>query len=155
MVFALVQCPLGVLKIEGDDNGIQKVDLTAEKETTSEIPKELIVCVNELDHYFKNTLKKFTVKLNPKGTEFQCTVWKALQEIPYSECISYKKVAEKIQKPKAVRAVANAIGKNPILLIIPCHRVIGSDGSLTGFSAGMENKKWLLKHEGMSFWEKK
>lgn len=101
----------------------------------------------ELQEYFAGTRKSFDIPLAPFGTELQKNTWKVLQTIPYGETYSYKKQAEKLGNIKAVRAVANANGKNRIGIIIPCHRVIGSDGSLTGFGGGIENKKYLLELE--------
>lgn len=101
----------------------------------------------ELQEYFAGTRKIFDIPLTPFGTELQKNTWKILQTIPYGETYSYKKQAEKVWNVKAVRAVANANGKNRIGIIIPCHRVIGSDGSLTGFGGGIENKKYLLELE--------
>ena len=101
----------------------------------------------ELQEYFAGTRKSFDIPLSPFGTELQTNTWKVLQTIPYGETYSYKKQAETLGNPKAVRAVANANGKNRIGIIIPCHRVIGSDGSLTGFGGGIENKKYLLELE--------
>ena len=102
----------------------------------------------ELKEYFEGTRKEFSVPLHTPGTEFQNSVWKILQHIPYGETRSYQQQAESLNKPKAVRAVASANGQNRISILIPCHRVIGKDGSLTGYGGGLERKKWLLEHEG-------
>jgi AraC family transcriptional regulator of adaptative response/methylated-DNA-[protein]-cysteine methyltransferase len=101
----------------------------------------------ELTEYFDGKRKDFTVSLDAPGTEFQKSVWKVLRSIPYAGTRSYKEQAEILGKPKAVRAVANANGCNRIAIILPCHRVIGKDGSLTGYGGGLERKKWLLEHE--------
>jgi methylated-DNA-[protein]-cysteine S-methyltransferase len=85
--------------------------------------------------------------MNPKGTDFQKKVWQELLKIPYGKTESYQKITNKLGDPKAIRAVANANGKNPLWIVIPCHRVIGSDGSLTGYAGGLWRKKWLLDHE--------
>jgi AraC family transcriptional regulator of adaptative response/methylated-DNA-[protein]-cysteine methyltransferase len=102
----------------------------------------------ELKEYFEHKLKDFTVPLNAPGTEFQKAVWKELRNIPYAKTRSYKEQATALGKPEAVRAVANANGMNRISIIIPCHRVIGADGSLTGYGGGLWRKNWLLEHEG-------
>jgi methylated-DNA-[protein]-cysteine S-methyltransferase len=103
----------------------------------------------ELDAYFKGDLKEFNQKIKfISGTAFEQRVWLALKEIPYGETRSYKWIAEKIACPKAVRAVGQALGKNPLPIILPCHRVIASDGSIGGFSCGVGIKRWLLRHEG-------
>jgi len=108
----------------------------------------LNILTNQLDAYFAGELKSFTVPINPKGTPFRKQVWQALQTIPYGKTISYKQLAEKINHPKAVRAVGGANHNNPISLIIPCHRVIGASGKLVGYGGGLEVKEFLLRHEG-------
>ncbi len=105
-------------------------------------------CINQLQQYFSGTLKAFDLALKPTGTDFQKKVWKALMDIPHGTTISYQQLADSLGDPKAIRAVASANGKNKIPIIIPCHRVIGSDGSLVGFAGGLKNKEWLLRHEG-------
>ncbi|MCF6347498.1 MAG: methylated-DNA--[protein]-cysteine S-methyltransferase [Flavobacteriaceae bacterium] len=135
-------------RIVGDDNGISSitvVDGTAE--TSTKIPGCLQDCVLQLDEYFQNKRTTFSLKLSPQGTNFQKEVWNALQQIPYAETRSYLKQSEAMGDVKAIRAVASANGKNPIWIIIPCHRVIGSDGSLTGYAGGLWRKRWLLEHE--------
>ncbi|MBY0493203.1 MAG: methylated-DNA--[protein]-cysteine S-methyltransferase [Cyanobacteria bacterium] len=102
---------------------------------------------NELDRYFAGSLKKFSTRLAFNGTSFQNAVWKELTRIPYGETISYLDLAKRIGKPKAVRAVGMANGANPIAIIVPCHRVIGSNGSLTGFGGGLPTKRALLELE--------
>jgi AraC family transcriptional regulator, regulatory protein of adaptative response / methylated-DNA-[protein]-cysteine methyltransferase len=102
---------------------------------------------SELQDYFDGKLEKFTVPLDTPGTEFQQAVWKILQDIPYGETRSYKQQAVALGKPKAVRAVAAANGQNRVSIVIPCHRVIGADGSLTGYGGGLHRKKWLLDFE--------
>jgi O-6-methylguanine DNA methyltransferase len=103
----------------------------------------------ELDAYFKGDLKKFRQKIKfVRGTAFEQNVWLALKGIPYGEMRSYKWLAERIGKPKALRAVGQALKKNPLPIILPCHRIVASDGSLGGFSCGVDIKEWLLRHEG-------
>ncbi|MBS4210398.1 methylated-DNA--[protein]-cysteine S-methyltransferase [Bacillus sp. FJAT-50079] len=104
--------------------------------------------VHELREYFEGRRKAITLPIDIKGTAFQHAVWEALKQIPYGQTHSYSDIAERIQKPKAVRAVGSAIGANPVLIAVPCHRVIGKNGSLTGFRAGIEMKEYLLKLEG-------
>lgn len=101
----------------------------------------------ELDEYFNGSRRTFATPLAPEGTEFQCKVWKALGRIPYGESRSYSQLARQIGSPAAVRAVGAANGRNQIAIIVPCHRVIGSNGKLTGYAGGMETKAWLLEHE--------
>jgi methylated-DNA-[protein]-cysteine S-methyltransferase len=102
----------------------------------------------ELLAYFDGTLREFRIPLAPNGTEFQRRVWTALTHIPYGTTISYADLARRLGNLMAVRAVGAANGRNPIPIIVPCHRVIGSDGSLTGFGGGLDRKRWLLHHEG-------
>jgi methylated-DNA-[protein]-cysteine S-methyltransferase len=105
------------------------------------------LCVDQLRAYFAGALTEFTVPIKPVGTPFRMRVWEELLRIPYGQTVSYKELAERVGNPKAVRAVGGANHHNPIVIIIPCHRVIGSDGSLTGFGGGIENKAWLLEME--------
>ena len=111
------------------------------------LPISLQSCVKQLDEYFKGSRTEFDLKLNPQGTKFQQKVWKELVNIPFNKTRSYLEQTKAIGDVKAIRAVASANGKNPIAIIIPCHRVIGSDGSLTGYASGIWRKKWLLDHE--------
>jgi AraC family transcriptional regulator of adaptative response/methylated-DNA-[protein]-cysteine methyltransferase len=101
----------------------------------------------EIKEYFEGTRKKFDVKLETPGTDFQNSVWDCLQQIEYGTTTTYQNQAEKINNPKAIRAVASANGYNRISIIIPCHRVIGKDGKMTGYGGGIERKKWLIEHE--------
>jgi len=103
--------------------------------------------VKQIDEYFKGNRSKFLLNLDPAGTKFQRSVWRQLEKIPFGEVVSYGQIAEAIGNPRACRAVGNANGKNPISIIIPCHRVIGSDGRLTGYGGGLWRKEWLIKHE--------
>lgn len=105
----------------------------------------------QLAGYAEQSLKEFDLPIALKGTEFQKSVWQALQSIPYGQSLSYRELAQKLGKPKAVRAVAAAVGRNPLLIVIPCHRVVGVDGRLTGFAAGLDMKVELLGLEGVEF----
>lgn len=143
-----IETPLGYAKIIGDQDGITSVSIVDKPENASEyIPEPLEDCVTQLKAYFNNQLKTFDLKLNPEGTLFQKNVWKQLALIPYGKTISYLDLAKQLGDAKAIRAVANANGKNPIWIIVPCHRVIGTDGSLTGYAGGLYRKQWLLNHE--------
>lgn len=145
---AYYKTPIGTAKIIGDSNGIQTVSVIDEAmETSSNIPEFAKDCVQQLKEYFTGIRTEFDLKLNPQGTDFQKTVWKELLKIPFAKTRTYLEQTKKIGDPKAIRAVASANGKNPIWIIIPCHRVIGSDGSLTGYAGGVWRKKWLLEHE--------
>lgn len=106
------------------------------------------LCKLQLTEYFSGQRQVFTVPLDPQGTQFQQLVWNCLTEIPFGAVKSYGDIAKMLNKPKSAQAVGGANGRNPITLIVPCHRVIGGDGSLTGYAGGIERKLWLLKHEG-------
>lgn len=148
MESAFIKTPLGNAKIEGSLDGISSiVVLDQEMKGSNAIPEVLKDCVTQLDEYFNGTRRQFSLKLNPEGTEFQKRVWNELLNIPFGKTVSYLQLAKLLGDVKAIRAVANANGKNPIWIIIPCHRVIGTDGSLTGYAGGLHRKKWLLDHE--------
>ena len=148
METCIISSPLGFTKIVGDDDGIVSITvLNSEEKITDIIPLELEDCVFQLQEYFDGKRKAFDIKLNPEGTDFQKKVWNELLEIPFGKTIAYLELSKKLGDIKAIRAVANANGKNPIWIIIPCHRVIGSDGSLTGYAGGLSRKQWLLEHE--------
>ncbi|MCD8448728.1 methylated-DNA--[protein]-cysteine S-methyltransferase [Tenacibaculum dicentrarchi] len=132
----------------GNTNGIQAifwVDKITEPPTKT--PDCLHNCVVQLSEYFARIRTTFDLKLNPQGTDFQQKVWAELLNIPFGKSTTYLQQSKQLANPKAIRAVASANGKNPISIIIPCHRVIGSDGSLTGYAGGLWRKKWLLEHE--------
>lgn len=142
--------PIGILEIKGNEEGIQTItyleeDALALKENlkTAELKK----CILQLDEYFAGNRKEFTLKLNPQGTEFQQKVWEALLKVSFNTTKSYLQQSKIVGDVKAIRAVGTANGKNPISIVIPCHRIIGSDGSLTGYAGGIWRKKWLLEHE--------
>ncbi len=148
---ARVKTPLGVALIEGDTNGISKISVEEDAEVFSnEIPSALKEATLQLHEYFEGKRKEFTFKLNPKGTDFQQKVWQALLKIPFGKTTSYLELSKQLGDVKAIRAVAAANGKNPLWIVVPCHRVIGSDGSLTGYAGGLWRKKWLLEHENPS-----
>lgn len=148
METCIIKTPLGFTKIIGDIDGITSVTvLNSEEKITDIVPTELEDCVIQLNEYFSGIRKKFNLNLNPKGTDFQKKVWQQLEQIPYGKTLSYLELSKQLGDVKAIRAVANANGKNPLWIIIPCHRVIGSDGSLTGYAGGLHRKKWLLEHE--------
>lgn len=144
--------PIGIAKITGDKNGIQSisvldVDTVSDEELNASVPECLQECVVQLDEYFKGKRDSFNLTVNPKGTKFQLKVWKSLLKIKYGKTKSYLEQSKALGDLKAIRAVASANGKNPLWIVVPCHRVIGSDGSLTGYAGGIWRKKWLLAHE--------
>ena len=140
--------PLGPIEIVGSKDSIIALDFVEDMLPGDD---ELTFCVKEclkqVDEYFKGERREFFLNLQPAGTEFQKSVWRQLEKIPYGKTTSYGKVADVIGKPNGSRAVGSANGKNPIAIIIPCHRVIGSDGSLTGYGGGVWRKRWLIGFE--------
>ena len=148
MKTAIIKTPLGYIEISGAINGISKIQiLTDPAEITTVLPDELKSAVAQLQDYFNGKRTKFSFKMNPVGTEFQQRVWQELLNIPFGKTCSYLELSKKLGEVKAIRAVASANGKNPLWIVIPCHRIIGSDGSLTGYAGGLWRKKWLLDHE--------
>lgn len=142
-----IKTPLGIARIEGDENGVSAISVLDEGTISISIPEILQNAVNQLNEYFEGKRLNFDLKLNPKGTDFQKKVWKGLLQIPYGKTRTYLEQSKVLGDVKAIRAVASANGKNPLWIVVPCHRVIGSDGSLTGYAGGLWRKKWLLEHE--------
>lgn len=151
MISSTHKSPIGTLTLVSDGEAIVYLEFENNKYPAPKFPKgeDAIIkqAKKELDLYFAGKLKDFTVPVKPEGTEFQRACWKALTKIPYGATRSYGEQANKIGKPKAVRAVGLANGRNPIPIIIPCHRVIGANGSLTGFGGGLPTKQFLLELE--------
>ena len=153
VVYTTIDSPVGPLLLAGDERGLRLVRFENSKRATPLQPSwkqekaPFAEVVRQLRAYFSGELKEFDLPLAPEGTEFQLSVWRSLRRIPYGETISYGQLACRIGNPKAVRAVGLANGCNPIPIIIPCHRVIGSDGNLTGFGGGLPNKRKLLALE--------
>ncbi len=135
-----------ILEISGDENGVSSINFVKHKKH-DEIPECLVAALEQLKEYFDKKRKIFDLPLNISGTEFQKKVWKALQDIPYGETRTYQDIALAVGNPKACRAVGGANNKNNIPVIIPCHRVIGKNGSLVGFGSGLAIKKELLQLE--------
>jgi methylated-DNA-[protein]-cysteine S-methyltransferase len=145
---AKLKTPLGIAEISGDKKGISRIEILDPQEFhQEEIPVELLEAVEQLQDYFSGEIKKFKLKINPSGTDFQKEVWNALNKIPYGETRTYLQLSKELGSVKAIRAVAAANGKNPLWIVTPCHRVIGSDGSLTGYAGGLWRKRWLLDFE--------
>lgn len=139
--------PLGLLAIESDGQGISGLSFKDKVEKQEHHSPLLDHCKEELAAYFKGELKEFTVPLSLQGTPFQRKVWQALKKIAYGQTATYGEIARMIGNPQAVRAVGGANNKNRVAIIIPCHRIVGSKGQLTGYAGGLERKKWLLMHE--------
>lgn len=148
MIDCLINTPLGVAKISGDVDGVTSIIvLNSEEPLTDIIPEELQECVTQLQEYFEGQRQQFTFKINPQGTDFQKRIWELLLDIPYGKTTTYLELSKTYGDVKAIRAVANANGKNPLWIVVPCHRVIGTNGNLTGYAGGLHRKKWLLEHE--------
>lgn len=144
----IYQSPIGLIEIKvtaGAITSLVFVEETREEERPGPIVEEAI---RQLSAYFDGTRRDFDLPISPQGTDFQRLVWQHLLDIPYGQIISYQDLAKAIGKPEAIRAVGAANGQNPISIVVPCHRVLGSDGSLTGYGGGLWRKEWLLKHEG-------
>jgi len=143
--------PLGIMEITGTEEAIYDISFTDKKTQThpfqENIPTVLKTCYDELDDYFKGERRTFSVPYVYEGTEFQEAVWHALTTVPYGETASYLDIARAVNREKAVRAVGGTNGKNKLSIIVPCHRIIGANGKLTGYASGLWRKKWLLAHE--------
>ena len=148
MYTTTIQTPVGLAVISGNEDGIASVRCSHEPVTDSTfVPSVLYRCARQLEEYFLNQRRTFDLPLHPQGTSFQRAVWQMLAEVPYGKTMSYMELTRRLGDEKAIRAVAAANGKNPIWIIIPCHRIIGSNGDLTGYAGGLGRKKWLLEHE--------
>ena len=147
MVQKTFQTPLGKIVVVADEVGICSLDFDENALECKESNVHIEQLMEELDEYFKGKRKEFSVALNPKGTPFQRGVWEVLQGIPYGKTISYSEEADLLKHPKAVRAVANANGKNPIPIVIPCHRVIAKGGGIGGYNGGLWRKEFMLDLE--------
>ena len=147
---AVIRTQIGNIEIEEKEGNIVRIEFTEEmnptdeKNVTSPVLREAI---KQLQEYFAGQRKEFDLPIKMQGTEFQKKVWQALQEIPYGEVSSYGKLAEKIGNSKAGRAVGMANHRNPIAIVVPCHRVIGSNGKVVGYAGGLDKKEWLLAME--------
>jgi methylated-DNA-[protein]-cysteine S-methyltransferase len=140
--------PIGLLEIKGNAEGISSILFFKEKQKEEDfIPEVLKACAAQVEEYFRGRRKIFDVPLHFVGTDFQKKVWNELLKIPFGETVSYLDIAMKVGNEKMIRAVGGANGKNPISIVVPCHRVIGSDGRLIGYAGGLWRKEWMLNHE--------
>lgn len=144
-----ISSPLGTIQINGSDHHLQSIRFCEETIPDSTLPAAGLLdsFVHQLQGYFKGTLTKFEYPELPAGTSFQQDVWNILTQIPFGETCSYASIAKKLGNINKTRAVGTAIGANPVLILIPCHRVISMDGKLTGYAGGIKRKQWLLQHE--------
>jgi methylated-DNA-[protein]-cysteine S-methyltransferase len=153
IVSHIYHSPIGKICITAEDGCITELvfidenNEVPEMDTDEDLPSVIHQCVDELLAYFSGTSRTFTVPINQTGTEFQSKVWKELYEIPFGKTLSYADLAKKLGDPKVIRAAASANGKNKIAIIVPCHRIIGTDQSLVGYAWGKARKRWLLQHE--------
>jgi methylated-DNA-[protein]-cysteine S-methyltransferase len=151
---AIILSPAGLLEIVSEDGFITAVNFREEGEETvdlARLPSVLRKCIDELKAYFAGELRSFSIPLKQQGSEFQQRVWNELLNIPFGKTISYLDLARRLGDPKVIRAAGTANGRNQLAIIVPCHRVIGSDGSLTGYAGGLGRKQWLLEHEQKIF----
>ena len=148
------ESPIGTIEIEGSEAGVSALNFVeAGKARTGRpgkepLPAPLAACLAQLDEYFRGERTAFTVKLDLRGTAFQKQVWAELLRVKCGRTTTYKALAEAVGRPAATRAVGGANHRNPVSIIVPCHRVVGSDGRLTGYGGGLWRKDWLLRHEG-------
>ncbi|MFO0837849.1 MAG: methylated-DNA--[protein]-cysteine S-methyltransferase [Phycisphaerae bacterium] len=150
--YVQLESPIGKLTLLADEDSIVRLDMgpTRINDSWQEGGATLKDATRQLRAYFDGKLRDFELPLSPRGTEFQRRVWRQLCKIPFGQAISYGQLASRCANPRASRAVGSANGRNPIGIIIPCHRVIASDGKLGGYSAGLDRKRWLLRHEGVA-----
>ena len=143
------QSPLGWFELVTDENALLELQFVGSGDKAETKPQGYVQeVVQQLDQYFDGQRQDFELNLKPAGTDFQKSVWASLQTIPFGETVSYQDVAAQIDNSRASRAVGNANGKNPIAVIIPCHRVVAHSGKLGGYSSGLDKKRWLLRHAG-------
>jgi methylated-DNA-[protein]-cysteine S-methyltransferase len=141
------ETPIGFVRVEANDSGICTIGFQVQPEAEPNTSVLTDTAIHQLRSYFMGEQKKFSLPLAPQGTSFENDVWNALSELPFASTCTYLDIANRMNNPKAVRAVGRANGANPIAIVIPCHRVVGVDGSLTGYSGELWRKRWLLDHE--------
>lgn len=153
---ATYESPIGLLEVKGSERGVSAVAFVDTpgsrtalvQDGKGPLPAPLADCLAQLDEYFRGRRRTFSVKLDLGGTAFQNKVWRALMAVRFGKTASYKDIAGTVGNPAATRAVGGANHRNPVSIIVPCHRVVGSDGRLTGYGGGLWRKEWLLRHEG-------
>lgn len=150
-----METPLGLVEFKASEVGLTQIIFCGAQTIAIKPNKITDCCKQQLNEYFDGQRNNFDVALDPKGTDFQKLVWKNLSKIPFGQTYTYLDIAKMVDRPKGSQAVGGANGRNPISIIVPCHRVIGSNGSLTGYAGGIERKLWLLKHEGIAIKQSK
>lgn len=145
---AFYKSDIGTIRLTADDEGLTSLYFIDDDPGNNDADPVLDAALMQLDQYFQGKRSSFEIACNPRGTSFQNRVWKALAQIPFGKTVSYLDIALLMNDRNAVRAVGRANGQNPISIILPCHRVIGSNGKLIGYGGGIWRKEWLLKHEG-------
>lgn len=148
-----LESELGLIEITASSKGITSVYFVDAQKLTASSNEFTTQCKQQLSEYLNSQRQTFDLPLDSHGTDFQHQVWQGLLTIPYGQVASYSDIANHINNPKAVRAVGAANGKNPISIIVPCHRVIGANGTLTGYAGGLERKQWLLQHESVDMFK--
>ena len=149
MLISCIKSPLGWIEIETVNDTLTAMRFIQKKHEKQDSTNEVHLKIEtQLRNYFNHKPIEFNFKMKPKGTPFQEKIWELVSQIETGKTLSYTEIAERYGNKKAIRAVGTAIGKNPIMIFIPCHRIIGKDGSMVGYAGGIFNKKWLLEHEG-------
>ena len=144
-----IKSHLGLVEFKASEKGIVQLIFCGSQIVDVKANRITECCKQQLNEYFEGQRKTFDVPLDPHGTNFQKSVWACLLKIPFGETLSYLDIAKMVGRPKGAQAVGGANGRNPISIIVPCHRVVGTNGSLTGYAGGIERKLWLLEHEGI------
>ena len=146
--FSYYKSPIGLIEIVGTSHSITELNFVENRRQDSISHPNVRRAKQQVAEYFEGTRRKFELRLAMSGTNFQQLVWRRLQKVPYGRTASYQDIARGVGRPKAVRAVGAANGRNPVAIIVPCHRIIGKNGHLVGYGSGIWRKEWLLKHEG-------
>lgn len=147
--FGYCRSPIGLIEVGGTSEAITSLCFVEQRRYEPCQNSIVAEAIRQVSEYFLGTRRKFDLRIALEGTDFQQSVWQQLLTIPFGHTVSYQDIANAIGKPRAVRAVGAANGRNPISIVVPCHRVVGSDGSLTGYGGGLLRKEWLLRHEGL------
>ena len=144
-----IKSPLGLVEFKASEKGVTQVIFCGSQMIDVKTNEITECCKQQLNEYFQGKRKAFDVAIDPQGTDFQKLVWQSLSKIPFGQTYTYLDIAKMVDRPKGSQAVGGANGRNPISIIVPCHRVVGTNGSLTGYAGGIERKLWLLEHEGI------